>query len=213
MATPNIEAEDKKIAVNRLESLTDGIFAIVMTLLVLTITLPQKNEELADQALHIFLFSQAQQIFNFALSFILLANFWIGLHQQYYYIRHTNRIHLWINLILLLTIVTVPFSTSIVGDFPKELSAQIFFAVNMFVIGILFLANWIYATSKYRLVTANLASEHIILGIKRSLVLPVVSLLAVCAAFIKPLFGSYMFILAPIASFLPFLNRKDKNLA
>ena len=195
-----------KVSVNRIVALTDGIFAISMTLLVLSLDLPQKGREMTEIGLHKLLAAQSQEFFNYALSFFLLANFWIIHHKQFNSIRHTNSKHIWINIMSLLFISLVPFSTSLVGDLPSDSVAELFFAANIFCIAIPFRWNWIYATNKHRLVDSELDIKYIILIRRRTLVLPIVALLAMIIALLHPSSASYVFLLAPLLMRLPYFQ-------
>ena len=74
----------------RLEALTDGIFAIAMTLLVLTLNIGKITEGLTSASLHKLLLEQIPKFYNYALSFVLLAIFWMVHHQQFHFIKQTN---------------------------------------------------------------------------------------------------------------------------
>jgi uncharacterized membrane protein len=189
---------DLGLTTKRIEGLTDGIFAIAMTLLVLNLSLPKKGIDLTEAGLHQMLFGQLNHFFNYFLSFVLLAVFWILHHQQFHFIKRTNRTHLWINIFILMFVALVPFSTSLVGDFPYFWLDDFFFASNMFVLGVLFYLNWIYSTSGHRLVESDLDKRRIALGNKRALVLPVVSFLAMGTSLISPSLSSYLFLCIPL---------------
>ena len=74
--TPTDQAQqDLGLTTGRIETLTDGVFAIAMTLLVLNLGLPQLSESLSSGELHSLLPQQAHKFFNYALSFVLLALF------------------------------------------------------------------------------------------------------------------------------------------
>jgi len=190
---------------NRIEALTDGIFAIAMTLLVLTLELPQTSGLSAPQ-LHEILLSQFDKFFNYALSFILLAVFWIIHHQQFHHIRKTDHNLLWLNIFTLIFVALMPFSTSLVGDFGYDWMADLFFNLNMFMLGLLFSLTWIYAAGGHRLVSKNLEEKKIIGGIKRGLVVPLVSLIAVAAGFLSPGNSGYAYLLIPVVHLLPYFR-------
>jgi uncharacterized membrane protein len=184
--------------VERIITLADGIFAIAMTLLAVTIDLPKKSRELSAEGLHKFLFEQSQEIFNYALSFMLLALFWIIHHHQFHYITHTNKRHLWINIFIFMSITLVPFSTSLAGDFPADWMTQTYFNLNMLIMGILFYLNWAYATKNKHLVDASLKESEIALEKKKLLVTPFVALLAGIISFIRPHISIYVYLLIPL---------------
>ena len=203
MTATDGEKTERGITVSRLTTLTGGIFAISMTLLFWTINLPGTGKALAPMTVRSFFTDQFQEFFNCAVSFLLLANFWIMHHQQFHYIKRTERRHMWINLIILMFTALVPFSTSLVGDYPRQTIPAFFFASNMFILGMLFLCNWMYATKEYRLIGPSLDIKHIKLIRRRSLVLPLVGLLAMVMAVVYPLASLYVFLLVPVIIFAP----------
>lgn len=181
---------------HRIEALVDGIFAIAMTLLVLTLTLPAAGK--GPTEVHGLLLGLIDKFFNYALSFILLAIFWLRHHQQFHFIKRTDGKHLWINIFFLMFVALIPFSTSLAGDYSKEPLAEVFFAANIFMLGILLVWNWVYATNHHRLVDSSLDPRRIALGKKRGVVTALVAVLAMGLAFIDPLISSLTYLLIPI---------------
>jgi len=201
--------QDPGLTTHRIEALTDGVFAIAMTLLVLTLEIPEAGQNIA---LHQILFGQAHKFFNYALSFILLAIFWIVHHQQYHPVKRTNRVHLWMSIFILMFVALIPFSTTLIGDYPDQPIADVFFGLNMFMVGFLFLLSWLYATTNFRLIDKDYDPKRIILGTKRSLVVPAVSLLSIICAFVLPSISSHVYLLIPIIMAFPqFKYRSAKN--
>ena len=183
----------------RIESLADGIFSIAMTLLVLNLALPEVGTGLTlTTELHTLLFGQTHKFFNYALSFILLAIFWIIHHQQFHFIKRTDHTHLWINICSLMFVALVPFSTSLTGDYPDETTAKLFFDLNLFILGTLNVLNWTYATNDYRLVDRGLDPRRISAENRRDAIIPVVALLAMVLSFITPLWSSCVYLLVPV---------------
>lgn len=190
---------------NRIETLTDGIFAIAMTLLVLTLELPATGG-LTAAKLHELLLAQYDKFFNYALSFILLAVFWVIHHQQFHHIRKTDHTLLWLNIITLIFVALMPFSTSLIGEFGYDWMADLFFNLNMFMLGLLFSLTWIYAALGHRLVSKTLEQKKIVAGIKRGLIVPVVSLIAIVLGFLSPGNSGFAYLLIPIIHMLPYFR-------
>ncbi|MDD5495184.1 MAG: TMEM175 family protein [Dehalococcoidia bacterium] len=188
----------------RIEALSDGIFAIAMTLLVLNLALPQAIEH-TSQSLLKMLTGQLYDFFDYVISFILLAIFWIMHHQQFHYIQRTDTKHLWINIFMLMFVALVPFSTSIVGDYGVNVVGDIFFSANILILGFLFLANWVYATSNHRLVRHNLDSSIINQSIRRTSVIPIVCLVTMAVSLLSPYWSLWILLSIPlIMIFKPF---------
>lgn len=149
---------------NRLETLIDGIFAIVMTLLVMTVVVPQRETVIHGIGFTEMLRSKFHDVANYALSFTLLAIFWIQHHEQAHFIKRTDPAHIWINIAMLFFIALFPFSTSLVTEFPEKDLAEIVFGTNLLAVGVLFLANWSYATGKRHLVDDGISDTDVAFG-------------------------------------------------
>ena len=210
MRVSRSDASELGMTTHWIEALTDGIFAIAMTLLVLTLDLPEVGKGLTQTGLHQLLLAQRDKFVNYGLSFVLLAIFWIIHHEQFHVIKRTDRKHLWINIFALMSIVLIPFSTSLVGDYPNDWIAEFFFGSNIFIIAVLFNSNWTYATKGHRLVEASLDRRRIALGKKKGTVTALVSLLAMGLSLIHPQLSSYVYILIPLILFLPQFRQKSR---
>ena len=98
------------LATNRLEALVDGVFAVVMTLLVLDITVPSPTQPHAVAHLVRNLIALKPTVLSYALSFVIAGIYWVGHHNQFAYIRRTDRPLLWINILFLMCVAFIPFS-------------------------------------------------------------------------------------------------------
>ena len=152
----------------RLEALTDGIFATVMTVLVLELRTPAgglSQSDLLAQIVNLW-----PNIVAYAFSFIVLGLFWIGHHNQFHYIMRTDRTFLWINILFLLTIGFIPFSTSLLGLYATSpttsATAVRVYGANLAATGVFVNAIWWYATHNHRLVDSDL-DNRIIRGTQR----------------------------------------------
>lgn len=187
---------------HRLEALTDGIFAFAMTLLVLSINLPNPKE---NSDVKLYVFSQLQNFWTFALSFLLLAFFWLNYSQQYHHVKKTNSVTVLLNIFILLFVVLMPFSTSLMNDFPSDKFAEIFFNGNFLLLSFLMFINWRYCIKMQFIETEN--KEHIALTTRRISWLPVISLLALFVAFVFPGWSTIVYLLIPVGMFFPSKNK------
>jgi len=183
---------------HRLESLADGIFAFAMTLLVLSINLPEIGKHLSVGN---YLVSQYGNFWNFALSFILLAVFWLNHSQQFHHIKKTDAATLWLNILVLLFVVLIPFSTSLMNDYPDDLVAEIFFNSNMFVLSAIMAFNWWYSYKKGYIEVEGI-EEHLAQVSIKGLALPAVALFATLLAFIAPGWSTLTYLFIPVLNFL-----------
>lgn len=183
---------------HRLEALTDGIFAFAMTLLVLSINLPDPKEHI-DVA--VFIMSQFQNFWTFALGFLLLASFWLNYSQQYHHIEKTNTTTVMLNILILLFVVLMPFSTSVMNDYPRDMFAEVFFNGNFFILSLLLSINWHYCL-KQKFINTD---DRALIGkkTKNVVALPIISLIALGTAFIFPGWSTLMYLLIPMVMFFP----------
>jgi len=174
------------LSTKRIEALTDGVFAIAMTLLVLSLEIPAIPEGAAAQVLPKLVLGLWPDFFNYALSFILLAKFWILHHRQFHFIKAIDQRLLWINILGLMFIALIPFSTSLIAQHGDVQVAAVFFHCNLLVIGSIFYIHWSYATGKRHLIDPDLSAQMILLNKKRNLVTPAISLVCIGLSFLTP---------------------------
>ncbi|MGC9517286.1 MAG: TMEM175 family protein [Methanomicrobiales archaeon] len=178
----------------RIETLVDGIFAISMTLLVLNLDVPQITGVVTNSAIWDGLLALWPKLWTYGLSFVLLAIFWRVNHQQFHRIKKSDTALLWINVLWLMFVALVPFSTSLVGEYGEFTIAELFFQINFLMIGIFFNLNWRYAASR-GLVDKSLTPERIEHIKKINYVLPIAALVAIVLTFIIPSYSSLAYFL------------------
>ena len=93
----------------RIETLTDGVFAIVMTLLVLNLSVSNLLNFSIEQSIQIII----SQLSQFIFTFLVLAIYWIFHHRLFHYIIRSDIYLIWLNMMFLMTIALVPFSNSL----------------------------------------------------------------------------------------------------
>ena len=174
------------MSTRRMEALTDGVFAIAMTLLVLDFKVPTIPEGLSVDALPKLILDLWPNFFNYVQSFMLLAIFWIVHHLQFHYIKFIDRGLLWLNILGLMFIVLIPFSTSLIAEYGDVQIGALIFECNLLAIGCLFYMQWWYVMRKRHLLDRDLSEQEIVLIRKRNLVVPIVSLVAIGLSFVSP---------------------------
>ena len=128
---------------NRLETLTDGLFAIAMTILVVTIEIPMGPIHTSQ----LFLQTTGEILPKYVvyfLSFLILAGFWIN-HHVLFLIKKANMTLTWINVFWLMFIALVPLSTSLIAQFPQYQLSQLIFDLNLLMIGLFSYMIWKYS--------------------------------------------------------------------
>ena len=155
------------ISRDRIITLTDGVLAIVMTLLVLEIVVPELSHSEAANELPKRLLELWPVVWSYAISFIILGFFWIGHNDQFHYIKRANRTLLWITIFYLMSIAFVPFSTSLLGRYGDQQISVIIYGINIIIIGAWSNLDWWYTTKNHRMVESDLDSTFIKIMRKR----------------------------------------------
>lgn len=182
---------------NRTESLTDGIFAFVMTLLVLSLDVPAGAHDPSNAAVVAMLAGLVPNFYHYLLAFFILASFWVAHHAQLDRLRYIDRPFLWINIATLMFVTLVPFTVSLIGDYPDATFAAIVFEVNLLVLGLLFAAQWRYATGSSRLVHPGTDVRR---GNLRAMVVPVISAIAILLAIAGMTWSTAIYVLIPLVT-------------
>ena len=190
---------------NRLEALADGVFAIVMTLLVLDLKAPGYHE--TDYLLG-SIFVLWPNFMGYLLSFILLGIYWLGHRTTFTYIRRVNHSLHWINFLFLLFVGILPFSTKLLSGFPFEPTAQIFYGLNLILIGLLLYWHLSYAARHPELANEPIPPSIIRYGKHRYLVAPACYLVAIATIPLSTHLSLALFGVVPLFYVLPAVQRR-----
>lgn len=193
---------------HRIESLSDCIFAFSMTLLVMNFSFPSASLNMDESQVITIFYQEITKLDRYILTFVLLALFWVTHHRQFHYIKRTDRRFLWIQITILMFIVIVPFTAAWMSAYHHLRVTNVVFDVNLFILGLLFLLSWVYATHGQRLVDENIDGRTVTRGKARALLTCAVSLFAIAASFYHAGWSNYAFILIPLFFFVkPFRYR------
>jgi len=133
-------------SVARLAALSDGIFAVAMTLLVLDLRVPASEAVHTEHALWSALVSLAPRLLIFLMSVMTLGIFWVGQQTQLNHFARTDRNLSWIHIAFLCAVCLVPFSTSLLGDYTHYRIALLVYWFNILLLGVTLYWSWSYAT-------------------------------------------------------------------
>ena len=193
--------EVSQALIQRLARLSDLIFAVAMTLMALTFeTLPLKD--MTSQEVLKLLQEQLPSFAVYALTFIIISFYWITHLHQFKHYKQTDTIHIWLTLLSLLFVVSMPYANELSNFYDSVFVVQVFYSLVAAGIGIFSTAAWIYATQDRRLVDKSLEAEKIRQIRQESYVEPLVSLLAIFGAMIHPWGWAATFLLIPVVAFI-----------
>jgi uncharacterized membrane protein len=193
------EEHELRLEKNRLEALTDGIFAFAMTLLVTSLILPRSAivTDTAAQALA----GLIPDMYHYIIAFFVLAAFWMAHHIQFSHLKYLDRPFLFLSIIGLFFVTLITFTTSFIGDYDNDVTATVTFEASLLILGLIFAAQWTYATWNRRLVSPDFPADRIRSGIVRNLVVPFVSFAAIVLALCGFHNSTMMYMLLPLVSY------------
>jgi uncharacterized membrane protein len=200
--TGRVDGLEYHISKNRLETLVDGIFAIAMTLLVLGINPPRPQDALAKAVLPGMIESLVPQVFLFIVAFLVLALFWLGHHRQFHFVHHIDPSLLWINILILIAIVFVPFSTDLAGDYTSITDAVLLFHANMFIVGLLFSLQWHHIRRHEHLCEPVPDKTIMHAWFYRSMLVPVTAAIGGILSFFVPQLSLLVYVTLPAGAYL-----------
>lgn len=189
---------------DRLSAITDGVYAVALTLLALEIVVPSANSIHSSAQLNNYMVNNLlPQLSLYLISFIILSNFWASTNAIPMYKKVDNTI-LTINLAILALVVLIPFSTSFVLSFYHYSQSVIIFSLIILLVGLLYLILYIY------LFKENLVKERIYKFIephKRIMLIElsipsVLALISIVLALFNPLAGMYVYVIVLFATMI-----------
>lgn len=192
---------DQLFSTRRIENLTDGVFAIAMTILVLDLKIPYGTAITNPQEMLNY-FSQNTALFrNFLISFLLLASLWATHMRQFEQVDRVDRHATMVNSLRLLLVVLIPFTTSVAGNYPEIMIARELMAINFLLLALATTWQWFYV-SKHPEFSDDLTDSMRRFGMRRDLSLVFVAgLVAVLLLFMEE-YAYFFYFLIPVMMYL-----------
>ncbi len=188
---------------NRVEALVDGIFGVAMTLLVLDIKVPQGLSFSTDAAIRGTLLGQISNFRIYLISFIVLGLYWVAHHMQFHLVRNVDRVVLWINLMFMLGVSMVPFSTSLLGEYGNLTTPCVIYGLNLLWLAVVYWVQVAYLARNPHLASSALtpvAAAHIR---RRILLFMGVPLISMGVAFVNTWLAVHVYFLLIVLASLP----------
>jgi uncharacterized membrane protein len=187
------------ITTNRIEAFSDGIIAILITIMVFDLKIP-------DTASEAIFWQEIKQIIpkfiSYVVSFIMLAIMWVNHHQLFHQIKHTDRKLLWYSIHLLFWMSLIPFCTNFIGEKPYYLESSFFYGL------IFFMSALSFTLLRGYVIKSNLLHETI--DKKRHIKIKKKNLIALCIYAVGALMGIIsvylsftFFLIVPMMYFIP----------
>jgi uncharacterized membrane protein len=131
--------------VERLTALSDGVFAIALTLLVLDLKVPAADAIHSSRDLTQALIGLSPKFLIWGISFLTVGIFWVGQQTQLNHLGRGDRDLCWLHLVFLLAVSLLPFSASLMGEFIEYRLALLIYWGNIVALGGMLYATWCHA--------------------------------------------------------------------
>ena len=174
---------------NRLEAFSDGVFAIVITLLILDIRLPNVSYEHLPQAI----WDIMPNIGAYALSFVVIGIYWVMHHFYLDDLKKTDGVFLWMNILLLLFISFIPFPTSLIGRYPLKPIPLVVYGLTLIAVNSMGFLMLMYLKRNPHLLLTVYDKKFYKGQYMRSGIINGVYILAVATAFFYPVVSYILF--------------------
>jgi uncharacterized membrane protein len=115
----------------RVETFSDGIFAIIVTLLVLELKVPHIRDHGSPAELAMALKALLPKLSSWIISFLMVCVIWVNHHRLFEKMRTITHRIFWLNALLLLLCSLIPFPTALIGDYPENPVALSVFGVAL----------------------------------------------------------------------------------
>ncbi|MCC6260643.1 MAG: DUF1211 domain-containing protein [Anaerolineales bacterium] len=142
---------------SRLEAFSDGVFAIVITLLILDIRFPEVDYSRFVETL----VSILPRILAYVMSFIIIGLYWVIHHNSMHVMRKIDRGFLWLNILLLLCISFIPFPTALLGRYPYQADPIILYGATLILCNLIGYGMILYAHYHPHLTSAEFGRQYL----------------------------------------------------
>jgi uncharacterized membrane protein len=189
--------------VERINTLSDGVFAIVITLLVLELRVPEIPSQLVPEVLPMALRETLPKVASHVVSFVVLGIYWVGHHNMFMHIKRHDRVLLWLNILFLMCIASMPFPTGLIVQYGQSEWSIIVYAATLVATGLSLDLIWWYATSKRRLVNQDMSDDLVAFVHRRVLTAPAIYLIAIIISFVSINAAKLLFLATALLYILP----------
>jgi uncharacterized membrane protein len=186
----------------RLIAFTDAVMAVAITLLVLDLKLPAG---IGDSDLYAVIPALSHALWCYVLSFVVIGLLWMAHYNQFSYIRRVDGALLWINLLFLMAVALIPFTTSVMSEHRSALPTMLYAAV-LAASCLMAAAMWWHASRTPELMPAEVPANLRRAGVINPLLVAAVFAASIGVAYIYgSAAGQWTWLLAIVAG--PLANR------
>ena len=186
------------ISLQRLNRLSDLVFASAMTILILLLNLPSEDQLSSQESFELYLDDSLPRLSLFLVTFLVVAIYWVKDVDQFKHIIKTNGTHTWLQLGSLGFLVLLPWTNGLLEISPDNINVRVVYCLDIFLIGFFSSLAWYYASKNHRLINQKVEKKLINELLEVNMTEPAVALIAIVAAIFFPNLFSLTFILIPI---------------
>jgi uncharacterized membrane protein len=173
---------------DRLMALTDGVFAIAITILVLDLRIPA---DIAPRELSAHIAELIPEFISYAISFAVIAIYWQAQREAFEDIERCDGVLTWMTFAFLMAIAFLPFPTLLIGEFVDQQISVVFYAADAAVASLLLVGISWYARHGHRLVPEDVDDERGRIRTAQGLAVPTVFLVSIALSFWSPRVALY----------------------
>ncbi|MCX6197960.1 MAG: TMEM175 family protein [Bacteroidetes bacterium] len=197
-----------KINKHRTEAFSDGVFAIIVTLLVLEIKVPPLNDHTSSQELLDALVGLSPKIISWVASFFFISVMWVQHHNLFRMSEKIDYGMVWLNDIFLLFICFMPFPTALMGEYPHNRPAVLLFGLDVTIASLVQVWMYYYVAKNYLL--SHYDQKNVMRNVKRSFMLaPMLLIVATAVSFVSLVLPYIIYLIVPFFFLLPFDEEKE----
>jgi uncharacterized membrane protein len=194
---------------NRLEAFSDGVFAIIVTLLIFEVRVPTLTD-LSNFGVLSALVDIAPKGISFAISFFTVAIFWVTHHHIFSRITHSNWKLMWLNNVLLFWLAIVPFTTAFIGNYPTQAVVVALYAIILCLAALTFWLMNYYVFFKSDLLSDKVSTVERWRHLKRGRWVSILYAMAALAAFVWVYAALMTLVIIPFIFLVPRLLKETE---
>ena len=189
--------------IRRLEAFSDGVIAIVITLMILEIRIPSVPDDASAKEIWSAWMDLLPSLVAYILSFVILGVLWVNHHQFFMQLKHIDRRLLWYNLHLLFWMCVVPIPTAFLGQHFERPEATALYGFAMFMNALAFLLMREYVQRNDHLLIENLSTKLRKKLRSKIMITVMLYFISIFAGYISIYISMAIFVLIIVIYFLP----------
>jgi uncharacterized membrane protein len=191
------------LPVNRLEAFSDGVIAIVITLMIFQIKIPTIAGNATSAEIWNSWFNILPSLIVYVLSFVMVGVLWVNHHQFFHQLKNIDRHLLWYNLHLLFWMCIIPIPTAFLGQHFQKPEATALYGFNLFMTAVAFALMREYVNKSEHLLIDNLSSALRKKLRRKILTTVVLYFISIFAGYISTYISIGIFLLVIVMYFMP----------